>query len=48
MNGAMRERPEETLVEEAKRGNLDAFTELVRRVQERVYAVIYAMTRNHQ
>ena len=48
MNGAMRERTEDALVEEAKKGNLDAFSELVRRVQERVYAVIFALTRNHQ
>lgn len=32
----------------AKLGSLDAFSELVRRVQERIYAVIYGMTRNHQ
>jgi RNA polymerase sigma-70 factor (ECF subfamily) len=48
MNGTMRERPDESLVAEAKQGSLDAFSELVRRVQEQVYAVIFAMTRNHQ
>jgi RNA polymerase sigma-70 factor (ECF subfamily) len=44
----MRERSEESLVAGAKSGSLDAFSELVRRVQERIYAVIYGMTRNHQ
>jgi len=48
MNVAMRERSDESLVAEAKQGSLDAFSELVRRVQEQVYAVIYTMTRNHQ
>lgn len=48
MNETTRDRTEESLVAEAKRGGLDAFTELVRRTQERIYAVIYGMTRNHQ
>ncbi len=48
MNEAMRARTEESLVDAAKRGDLDAFTELVRRAQERIYALIYGMTRNRQ
>ncbi len=41
-------RTEESLVDAAKRGDLDAFTELVRRTQERIHAVIYGMTRDRQ
>jgi RNA polymerase sigma-70 factor (ECF subfamily) len=48
MNGAMRDRADETLVASAREGNLEAFGELARRVQERIYAVIYGMTRDHQ
>jgi RNA polymerase sigma-70 factor (ECF subfamily) len=48
MNGTMRESTEESLVGEAKRGSLDAFTELVRRTQARVYSMIFRMTRNHE
>lgn len=36
------------LVERAQRGDLDAFDELVRRYQERIYATIYHMTSSHE
>jgi RNA polymerase sigma-70 factor, ECF subfamily len=48
MNGRMRDQPDDALVEAAKRGDLDAYGELVRRVQERIYATIFGMTRNHE
>ena len=39
---------EELLVRRAKRGDLEAYDELVRRNQERIYATIYHMTSNHE
>ena len=39
---------EATLVEAARRGDLRAYDELVRRCHERVYATIYHMTSNHE
>lgn len=36
------------LVRKAKGGDLDAYDELVRRYQERVYATVYHMTSNHE
>lgn len=36
------------LVKRAKRGDLSAFDELVRRYQERIYTTIYHMTANHE
>jgi RNA polymerase sigma-70 factor (ECF subfamily) len=39
---------EETLVRRARRGDLEAYDELVRRYQERIYATIYHMTANHE
>jgi len=36
------------LVEQAKRGQLTAYDELVRRYQERIYATVYHMTSNHE
>jgi RNA polymerase sigma-70 factor (ECF subfamily) len=39
---------EQDLVRRARRGNLAAFDELVRRYQERIYATIYHMTSNHE
>jgi len=36
------------LVKRARRGNLEAYEELVRRYQERIYATIYHMTSNHE
>ena len=39
---------EESLVQRARRGDLEAYDELVRRHQERIYATIYHMTSNHE
>ena len=39
---------EEVLVRRARRGDLEAYDELVRRYQERIYATIYHMTSNHE
>jgi RNA polymerase sigma-70 factor (ECF subfamily) len=39
---------EEELVRRARRGNLPAYDDLVRRYQERIYATIYHMTANHE
>jgi len=36
------------LVRRAKTGDLEAYDELVRRYQERIYATIYHMTANHE
>ena len=36
------------LVNRARKGNLQAYDELVRRYQERIYATIYHMTANHE
>ncbi len=39
---------EAELVRRARRGDLGAYDELVRRYQERIYATIYHMTANHE
>jgi len=39
---------ERKLVEQARRGDLDAYDQLVRRYQERIYSTIYHMTANHE
>ena len=39
---------EEALVRRARRGDLGAYDELVRRYQERIYGTIYHMTANHE
>ena len=39
---------EDELVREARRGNLKAYYELVKRYQERIYATLYHMTSNHE
>jgi RNA polymerase sigma-70 factor (ECF subfamily) len=39
---------EDELVRQARRGDLGAYDELVRRYQERIYATIYHMTSNHE
>ena len=39
---------EESLVRRTRRGDLEAYDELVRRHQERIYATIYHMTANHE
>jgi RNA polymerase sigma-70 factor (ECF subfamily) len=43
----MDERPEDALVEDVRRGRTEAFSELARRHQQRIYRLIYGMTRNH-
>jgi RNA polymerase sigma-70 factor (ECF subfamily) len=40
--------PELDLIRRARRGNMGAFDELVRRYQQRIYATIYHMTSNHE
>ena len=42
----MDERPDERLVEEARRGGREAFAELVRRHERRVYGVVFRMAGN--
>src|SRR5208283_1607547 len=39
---------EEVLVRKARLGDLEAYDELVRRYQERIYGTIYHMTANHE
>jgi RNA polymerase sigma-70 factor (ECF subfamily) len=39
---------EGVLVDRARRGNLEAYDELVQRYQERIYATVYHMTSNHE
>lgn len=39
---------EQELVRRARRGDLEAYDDLVRRYQERIYATIYHMTSNHE
>jgi len=39
---------EMVLVKRARQGDLEAYDELVRRYQERIYATIYHMTSNHE
>jgi RNA polymerase sigma-70 factor, ECF subfamily len=36
------------LVKRARKGDLTAYDELVRRYQERIYATVYHMTANHE
>ena len=36
------------LVKRARQGDLEAYDELVRRYQERIYATVYHMTSNHE
>lgn len=40
--------PDDVLVARAREGSSDAFMEIARRLQPRVYAVIYGMTRNRE
>jgi RNA polymerase sigma factor (sigma-70 family) len=43
------DRPDDlSLVNRAQAGNLEAYDELVRRYQERIYSTIYHMTSNHE
>jgi RNA polymerase sigma-70 factor (ECF subfamily) len=39
---------EVVLVQRARRGDLEAYDELVQRYQERIYATVYHMTSNHE
>jgi len=39
---------EDTLVRQARKGDLRAYDELVKRYQERIYATVYHMTSNHE
>jgi RNA polymerase sigma-70 factor (ECF subfamily) len=39
---------ESTLVARARKGDLQAYDELIKRYQERIYATIYHMTSNHE
>ncbi len=39
---------EMTLVKRARRGDLEAYDDLVRRYQQRIYATVYHMTSNHE
>ncbi len=46
--GSLGAAEEETLVRRARLGHLEAYDELIRRYQERIYATIYHMTSNHE
>lgn len=48
MNDQMEDFADETLVKQAKNGNLQAFEALVGRYEERIYHTIYGFTRSHQ
>lgn len=48
MPAATAEVPEDVLVQRARRGDLSAYDDLVKRYQERIYATIYHMTANHE
>lgn len=43
----MDERPDDLLVEEARRGSREAFADLVRRHERRVYGLVFRMVRDH-
>jgi RNA polymerase sigma-70 factor (ECF subfamily) len=43
----MGEASDEQLVEQAKRGRMDAFSELAQRYQQRIYHTIFGFTKNH-
>ena len=48
MNGSMADRSDDHLVKLAKQGDVEAFAELARRCQERIFYSILALTKNHQ
>ena len=48
MNENMPEIAEDALVAQAKSGRMEAYTELVRRIQKKIYGTIFGMTRNHE
>jgi RNA polymerase sigma-70 factor (ECF subfamily) len=47
MKRRMGEASDEQLVEQAKRGRMDAFSELAQRYQQRIYHTIFGFTKNH-
>ena len=47
MKGNMKELSDDNLVELAKQGDVEAFTVLIHRYQERIYHTVFALTRNH-
>ena len=48
MKAVMDDDGDDRLVERAQRGDLAAYTELVRRYRERIYQTIFRLTRNHE
>jgi len=44
----MEQQVDDVLVAQAQNGQVEAFMELARRLQEKVYATIFGMTRNHE
>lgn len=48
MNENMEDRSDSRLVEQAKQGDVDAFSELARRCQERIYYTLLSLTKNQQ
>lgn len=48
MKGNMEDRSDDNLVEQAKKGDVEAFTKLARRFQERIYYTILVLTKNDQ
>ena len=48
MNENMQDAADDGLVERAKSGQMEAYVELVRRIQEKIYHTIFGMTRNHE
>jgi len=48
MKGSMEDCSDGRLVAQAKKGDADAFAELVRRCQEKIYFTILALTKNQQ
>jgi len=48
MKGSMADRSDDHLVDLAKQGDVEAFAELARRCQERIFYSIFALTKNHQ
>jgi len=48
MNENMQDAANDGLVERAKSGQMEAYVELVRGIQEKIYHTIFGMTRNHE
>jgi len=48
MNENMQTLADDKLVDLAKSGRIEAYAELARRVQEKIYHTIFGMTRNHE